>query len=1724
MATVSWVAELDRKEHKNWVMVGCALNITKNGITQLIQGKMEAWYQSLISSPPLQSLPACTCVRHSSKCVTCTTWKKELERLHKSTRPKICWNNSDRQQWGSPTGAWEIAKIFMPTLGTRKGDVTDANTTDIGGLLNMLEWCPFIHPPVNRAVLISVRDEGRNHWAHSPKQELQDADVKTIFGHLNSLLNDPVFHSDKAAQESSKNLQDLFHHGLLTVRESEVDALHLLRQSLVADLRKCKDDLSQVEEQSDMNQEETVELREQLSELDTEVHAARNDLTKGLDNLLVVQDRIAQLDVKITKGEESVQKDISELKEQDHLRREETSMLREQQNTEVKEVEDLKVKISTILATVENFNRLLNERDDLQGTLDVISEDLEDVVSCMHNVVVELNTTKYKVANLEGNLESMKSEVKEVTSEVETLKAKSSQEQSGEGIDSLCTAPCRLQEFTGRESALVWLEQNLVSDESPGNRLGTSCSTKTICGLGGCGKTSLAVEFAWRWKNHFTGGVFWINGESDENVSKSVVENLTLLNIPSSSRENVDDTLNRFLVQLSKKKRPWLLVVDNADELRSSTCPTGVEKICKGPWQRNAKAPKNGHILFTTRQNARDTRTFMKLSPDDCLELQCFTEEEGALFLMQRTGREGQSLGQEAINLAKELGGLPLALEQAAAYISALPIPCSFKAYLDKYRDVKLRLLEQQPITALSVEAQHRLSVHTTWEMNFEFVIEKSPAAATMMRIASFLESENIPFDVINPGLPSLDQVELRDAVCSEIDIATILKILTSYSLFSADHQSRVFGVHKLVQEVVRDSLPATMRTETLVAALRVLHYALRKKSECLKFKFNYAGNWSEVKEEDQNILIALLLNFRKLKDHLETEINLSRGSFFHIFYSDKTFNQLFSFVHRLIGMNVLFNRLKAEFSEFLLKVQRMRFREDPNLILNMMVNASVNKRNCSDFESCKEAKKISEETVQKLRELEDSGAIIDDDTKYRVLEHRASYYAMEGQWEKNYKALQELESLQLSDSESVDLQVMLGRAENYVSACNFKLSLKRHKYALELARKMIPPDPRVLLRVLQHTASLLDNEGKLDEARPYAEEMLVVSKTMPLESDYYIRGMTDALKILSSFDSQKSEEMLLKILKERWPHIHKIVINGFEETSPIIIEDGSDDHAARILESLLICWCTAWKRNKQTIRDTAAKRKAARVYLTIAQIALAIRKKFYGETHPYLRTTYMGLLAVHGILENKVEEEHYIQLLNQCDLGAKTQFYQGLPPCDTNMYATRILKDRGNNLFKAQNYFGAINLYTEALSLSPNDAKLLSNRAVSYLKLSEKQCSVDDKQKWLEQALDDSQHAITADPSWAKGYYRKAVCLAHLGKRGPSLATAAIAQHLFPLECAEIPAAVVDRFGNSDAQVVNTVKDIQTATERTDARNLVIVMKEGRYQLPEPLTIPDNSVLVGLGDVHVTCSKGVPLKLNKTIYMENITLSPTVESIQRLKEKAKVCLNRGQVDAAIALYNEALVSCPNDSKILTSRASVYLQSAEQNKHIPSKRKSLLQLALNDAEAAIKANPIWVLGYRTKAVTLAELDRKPEALAAAAVFKQLSLGRDVSEVTRRYGAIKLQVVDRSDQLRCVFEKATGLDGENNVVLIKEGEYVLERSVDIPQPIVIVGQGRVSITCKTGAPFRFRAAFHVENVEMSKDSDSQQESQDSNSNNTEPEVIRLTPSGCEHALSKECKVN
>ena len=291
-----------------------------------------------------------------------------------------------------------------------------------------------------------------------------------------------------------------------------------------------------------------------------------------------------------------------------------------------------------------------------------------------------------------------------------------------------------------------------------------------------------------------------------------------------------------------------------------------------------------------------------------------------------------------------------------------------------------------------------------------------------------------------------------------------------------------------------------------------------------------------------------------------------------------------------------------------------------------------------------------------------------------------------------------------------------------------------------------------------------------------------------------------------------------------------------------------------------------------------------------------------------------------------------------------------------------------------------------------------------------------------------------------------------------------------------------MQRFGSYSTNVITTVDDLYHAAKRADGNNLVILLKEGRYELPKSLKVPANAVMVGIGKVQIICLKRVPLKLDETVYTENIELLSSADSIKVFKEKAKESLNHGQLDEALSLYSKALAICPEEAQLLTARASTYLKSAEGKKNMYA-RESLLELALKDSESSIKADPSWLLGYFTKATSLAELGRKHEALASAAVFNHLSSGRDISSVTQHYGALQIHVVETSDELRTVLQKITERDEANQIVLLIEGDYLLEKTVEMKPAIVIVGFGKVTVSCKTGAPVHFRKEHYVENLEL-----------------------------------------
>ena len=939
----------------------------------------------------------------------------------------------------------------------------------------------------------------------------------------------------------------------------------------------------------------------------------------------------------------------------------------------------------------------------------------------------------------------------------------------------------------------------------------------------------------------------------------------------------------------------------------------------------------------------------------------------------------------------------------------------------------------------------------------------------------------------------------------------------------------------RLVQEVVRDSLTTKQRVRTLEAATRLLLSALNAKisKTCAKvFKDDTVPNLSKLKKEERNLVIALILNVRKLKNHIQEEIDSPHldGKSTHFLCSDKLANLCLN-ARSLISNDVFFYNLNSELCDFELKIKQMQGSHDPGYLLGLMVNASIAKRNVPTSESNKEAKRLAQKAVQKLTEFETSDFVIKDDVKYEVLAHMASFYACEGKWEENYKALLELESLSLSYKKVVDLQILIGRAENFMSACNFQCVLERYKKALELARRIYAPDHYNLLLVLQFISCHLKNHGKLHEARKYAEEMLQIAKKQPPSSDYYIRGVTDALRVMCHFDPQSAENTFLRILEENWPVVFRCIQTDPSEGEMHIVQhlfdEGSYDHADMVLQGAIECFFEI-SNSSANQKKRKYTRHTTHLYQNIARMFVALQKKMYGESHAKVKSAYSNLTKVCHILGVKDEASKLGEQLGGLnDLPVSSQ-YVVTPPIDVKVIGARMIKDIANSFFEAKNYSKALEIYHEVIKNCPNDAKLLTNRAIAYVKLSEqkeKRCHA--TESLIQNALQDADKAIKSDPSWGEGYYWRTVCLAKLGKSGPSLAAAVVAAHLFPSEYAVI-SEVVERFGSYSVNVISTIDDLSQAAERTpDSKNVVILLKEGRYELPKPLKVPANAVMVGMGKVQIICKQSVPLLMDSTVYVENVELSPSRESIKAFKEKAKEKLKQGQLDEALSLYSNALATCPENPQLLTARASTYLKSAEGKKNL-YKRESLLELALKDSESSIRADPSWFLGYYTKATSLAELGRKHETLATAAVFNHLSSGRDISSVIKRYGALQIHVVKSSDELRNV-QEITEREEVNQIVLLNEGDYLLERTVEMKPAIVVVGLGKVTVSCKTGAPFHFRKEHYVENVELQRGCGETLQSQtitSSTDDSDQEEVISLpVPLGYDNpSANSECKVN
>lgn len=346
--------------------------------------------------------------------------------------------------------------------------------------------------------------------------------------------------------------------------------------------------------------------------------------------------------------------------------------------------------------------------------------------------------------------------------------------------------------FTGRDGVLAELHRVL-------NHRGTTAldRTQAICGLGGVGKTQIAVEYALRYRSHYR-TVFWVHAETVNDLITGYEQIAGLLNLPQKCSTNQEDIV-RAVRQWFKSHDSWLLVLDNADSPR--------------PLKGYLPGDHEGHILLTSRN-----QVFGSIArPFAISEL---SHEAAKDLLLTRSHRSEISESEQrfAAEVAQELGCLPLALEQAGAYLEATG--ASFQEYLSGYRTRRLQLLGEE-----TAPKEHP-PVSTTWEMNFQEVEKVSKASGDMLRACAFLAPDNIPTELVIQGrseLGSALQLALENVEADELVIVEVLKPLRRFSLIQRDSDTQSFSVHRLIQEAVKDRMneeTGTLWGERVVQAL----------------------------------------------------------------------------------------------------------------------------------------------------------------------------------------------------------------------------------------------------------------------------------------------------------------------------------------------------------------------------------------------------------------------------------------------------------------------------------------------------------------------------------------------------------------------------------------------------------------------------------------------------------------------------------------------------------------------------------------------------------------------------------------------------------------------------------------------------------------------------------------------------------------------------------------
>lgn len=328
--------------------------------------------------------------------------------------------------------------------------------------------------------------------------------------------------------------------------------------------------------------------------------------------------------------------------------------------------------------------------------------------------------------------------------------------------------PQRNKNFTGRVEILDELRQRVTTEA-------TALIPHALHGLGGVGKTQLAIEYAYRYAGEYQ-VVWWVPADQTALVRSSLAALAPRLGITGLIPGRVEEAMAAVLDALRRGEpyRRWLLVFDNADqpELIRAFMPAGP-----------------GDIIVTSRN-----RGWAQVV--DSLEVDVFSREESRQFLARRVNGIAQA---EADLLAEEFGDLPLGLEQAGAWL--VQTAMTVKAYVDLLKKEGSRVLAENPTAS-----DYPVPVAAAWSLSVTRLRTQTPDAMELLQCCAFFGAAPISLELLERGRYVLSS-SLQNTVSDPILLGRSIRALGRYALAKIDNYRRTLEVHRIIQRLIREEL-----------------------------------------------------------------------------------------------------------------------------------------------------------------------------------------------------------------------------------------------------------------------------------------------------------------------------------------------------------------------------------------------------------------------------------------------------------------------------------------------------------------------------------------------------------------------------------------------------------------------------------------------------------------------------------------------------------------------------------------------------------------------------------------------------------------------------------------------------------------------------------------------------------------------------------------------------